>query len=965
MACPQLVGRADHLRPLTALVASAAAGTGGTAFVQGEAGIGKSRLLAEVADAARSRGMTVLRGRAAASSAPAPYRPVAEALLSSLRGRDLTADPGLARYRSVLGVLVPGSVEVNRAEEPSVVLLGEAALALIDRCAAPPGTVILLEDLQWADAETCELIDYLVDKLDSRSVALLASLRTEPPSEATRLAQTVGSRRHGFVVTLGRFDTGQVDAMIRGALGAGAAPAGLPEIVAAASGGVPFLVEELLASLIQTGAVWRDGDVWRARPSVRTLVPASFEAIVAERLAGLTGSARAVVGAAAVLGERFDWRLLPDVAGVTEDEVVAGLAEAVAAQLIEETPGPGPSAFRFRHGLSRAAVLEALGRPQRERLARRGLGVLAVDVERDPPPGADLELVADLALAAGDTARAGRALTAAAVTAAGIGAWVSARRSAELAATLASGREELVAAHEVVLDASAACGDAARAAEVGDLLVRELAALGAQADRQANVHLRLAVAAVEATDWPRAEGHLDELTRLLPNPPAAVRARADLLRAGVALGRHQPHAAAEYAERARRAADETGDPLLRAEASVLLGRAHRVTDLDAARRDFTAALSAAEQTGSPMAVARASHELATLDVLFAGPTAAMERARTLAAEAGGLALTAAADLQLGILHWLHYDLEACYAALERAREAAARYDLGLVELSAAALLGSVEAVRGRRDEALAAFDRYRARVDEEIEATARGHSLAVAALAGEDRSAALDQLNLAGKLAPPYSTVARAPHCGMRVLLLAVVSDPLAAAAADELRADAAVVGVPRALTDLALAVLAGRGGDAAQAAALAERGFDALDGTPWFLAMGQRLAAEAALADGWGSPARWLAAAHGFFETAGLPAPTEACRRLLKAAGAPAPRPAAAGSHLGFARLGITRRETDVLELVAEGRSNREIAERLYLSVRTVEKHVERLLAKTATGSRIQLAALAHRWLERRGDVT
>jgi DNA-binding CsgD family transcriptional regulator len=962
VGCPQLVGRGDEVRVLTGLIDGAATGAGGSAFVLGEPGIGKSRLLGAVAELARAREMAVLRGRAAASSAPAPYRPIAEAFLSALRGRELIGDPGLGRYRPVLDVLVPGSGDGPSGEDHSVVLLGEAALALIERCASATGTVLLLEDLQWADAETCELIDYLVDKLDGRSIALVASVRTGASSEAARLARTIAGRRHGLVISLDRLDAEQVDTMIRGALGTGATPVGLTDVVSAASGGVPFLVEELLASLIQSGALRRDGQVWRATPGLRARVPASFEAIVAERLAGLSPAGRTVLDAAAVLGERFDWRLLPAVAGLAEDVVVAGLAEAVEAQLIEEST-IGPEGYRFRHGLSRTAVLEALARPQRERLARRALAVLGVDPDAPAGPAdrADPEFVADLALAAGEPGLAARALIAAALAAARLGAYVSARRSGELAATLATSAEELVEAHEVVLDACAACGDAARAAEVGDRLLSELQRLGAADERVANVHLRLAVAAVDATDWSRAEAHLAEVAARQPDPPALVRGRADLLRAAVALGRHEPHAAAEHAERAREAADETGDALLRTEAAALLGRAHRVTDVEAARRDFTEAVAAAGRTGSPMAVARATHELATLDVLVAGSTAAMERARALAADAGGVALTAVADLQLGILHWLHYDLDACTAALRRALDAAARHDLALLELSAAALLSSTDAVQGRRHDALAWFEQYRARMDDEVEATARGHSLAVAALAWEDRAAARAELDLAKKLAPRYSDVARAPHCGLRVLLLAVDADPSAEAEAEELQADAAVVGPPRALTELALAVLAGRGGRRETAGQQAEAAFAALRPTPWLLAIGQRLAAEAAVVDAWGSPADWLATAHGFFEAAALPAPLEACRRLFKAAGGSALRPPAAeGHHPDLARLGISRREADVLELVALGLSNREIAERLYLSVRTVEKHVERLLAKTSTGSRLQLAALAHRWSRR-----
>jgi DNA-binding CsgD family transcriptional regulator len=142
----------------------------------------------------------------------------------------------------------------------------------------------------------------------------------------------------------------------------------------------------------------------------------------------------------------------------------------------------------------------------------------------------------------------------------------------------------------------------------------------------------------------------------------------------------------------------------------------------------------------------------------------------------------------------------------------------------------------------------------------------------------------------------------------------------------------------------------------LTRRAFDGLGATPWFAAIGQRLVSEAALEDGWGSPAAWLRSALDFFEAADVPGPAEACRRLLRSAGASVPRQPARGEDPELSRLGVTLREAEVLALVAEGLSNRDVAERLIVSVRTVEKHVEHLMTKTSTVNRAQLAAFAAR---------
>jgi DNA-binding CsgD family transcriptional regulator len=160
---------------------------------------------------------------------------------------------------------------------------------------------------------------------------------------------------------------------------------------------------------------------------------------------------------------------------------------------------------------------------------------------------------------------------------------------------------------------------------------------------------------------------------------------------------------------------------------------------------------------------------------------------------------------------------------------------------------------------------------------------------------------------------------------------------------------------DHAAAVLAGRTGDAERAEELVARGDQRLSRAPWHRHLALRLVAEAAVADDWGDPIPWLQQALAFFERAGLEELSHACVGLLKRAGGPVPR-RSPQLQPELARLGVTLREADVLALVAVGMSTKDIAGRLYLSPRTVEKHVERLLMKTATANRTQLAALAAR---------
>ncbi|MDQ4088959.1 MAG: helix-turn-helix transcriptional regulator, partial [Actinomycetota bacterium] len=727
--------------------------------------------------------------------------------------------------------------------------------------------------------------------------------------------------------------------------------------VAEASGGVPLLVEEFLASLIDAELLRREGDGWQTAEEVPALVPPSFAAVVADRLASLTDAARRALAAAAVIDEHIDSRLVASITGLDEATVIEGLREAVRCQLVDELRAPAPTRFRFHHGLGRAAVLDRVAEPERRRLATLALEALqALDVDGLVTGTDRRHLTGSLALTTGDADLGLRVLLDTAAATMAQGACASARRTAELALRLASSTADLVEVHEVLLDACVASGDATRAAEVGGQLLGHLGRLDADPVRLARVHVRLAEVAVATTDWAGADRHVQDAMLVVEEMPPDLEAATNLVRASIALCRHEPDEAAAHARLAVASARNINDQVKLAQAATLLGRAQRVSDIHAARQAFAEALDVAYRVGDKVLIARAAHELATLDVLEAGPTDAMEQARRLAEAAGALALVAICDIHLAILHWLHFDLERSRTCARRALDLALRYKLGLLVPTTAVMVPGPDALLGRPTEVVAVFDRNLQMMDAEVEATQRGHILALLALALEDRAETLEQLELAAMLVPPYSDVARAPHCGLRALLLAVEGAPTAPSIADHLCGDPAVVGVPRALVDLSLAVLQGRQGDLEAAAERADRALAALHGTPWFRAMALRLTAESAMQHEWGRPVEWLRSAHDFFAGAGIEAPAAACRQLLRRAGAPPPRQPATGEHPELARLGITRRESEILFLVADGRSNREIADRLVLSVRTVEKHVENLMMKTSTANRTQLAALASR---------
>jgi DNA-binding CsgD family transcriptional regulator len=788
----------------------------------------------------------------------------------------------------------------------------------------------------------------VADKLTSFPVALLLTVRTGESAGVEAIVDRLALDRHLRRVVLHRLPPDDVAQVVLTSLGGEAVPREVLDAVVVGSDGLPFLAEELLGTLLATGTLVRQGAKWDLKGELRLTVPGSFALDVRHRMDSMVETSRAVVQAAAVLGEVFDWRTLGPITALDERIVTVALRDGASLHLLEERRPGG--VFRFRHALTREAVLDSLLMPERAELARRALDLI---------PGTtadDLALRASLAQLAGDRKLAHQLLVAAAASALSRGALASSVRFATRADELAEGLEQQIAANSVLFEARVASRDTGAAFDLGQRLMSRLDAIRAGSDSQAQLHLRLADAAVAATDWQRAADYVEAATELLGNgAPDEVGARTELLRAHVALGQHQIDEALAAANRARRLALAAEAPVLVSESLELLGRVARLDDLDAAERLFSDAVAQAELGGSPLRRVQALTEAASIDLIRLGAPDRLLEARQLAMDLGAPAIAAVAELHLALLHCVHFEPEESRAAASAAAELSRRFGLGLLGSMAQLTVGCIDAMGGDRSSALSAFEAVRPYADAEIEAIGRGEVLANAALATEDRRWAMVEMDLAEDMTPENAPARVAPHEATRALLLALEGDDRAPDTVDRLSASGRLTHWVGGLVDHAAGVLAGRAGDAARAEELVARADRRLDRAPWHRHLALRLVAEAAIADGWGDPVPWLQQALAFFERVGLEELSRACVGLLKQAGGSVPR-RSRQLQPELARLGVTLREADVLALVALGMSTKDIAERLYLSPRTVEKHVERLLTKTATANRTQLAALAAR---------
>lgn len=925
----------------------------------GEAGVGKSRLTAAAVGAGQSRGMTVVRGRAVASGGSLPYRPWAEAFVSVLRESDFPAAVSLGPLRGVLARVVPSwrAADDQTDGGESLVALGEGALRLLRTVGGGRGTVAVLEDLHWADPESVSLVEYLADKLGGERSLVIATARPEEGTSALRVAHELQARREARLIHLRRLDDEGVRAMARACLGVTEPPAEVDELLLSYADGLPFFVEELLASLMDSGALVRHEGGWRVQGALRPSVPLAFGDTVRQRLRALSPEGARLVAGAALLGRYFDWTLLVATSELDSAAVLDVLRQATAAQLIEEDPATG--GFRFRHALSRDAALSTLLSPERAALARR-LHAAVLDTHPELP-GEWCEVAAALAAEAGDRKGAARLLVEAGRRAMGAGALATATAAAEQAVQLTDEVDATALdALEVLVSALALAGESSRAEAAGSRLLMVLEEVGAGSARRARVHIDVARSAAAATNWQGARYHVDAARRLLSDvAEPGLAAQLEVLDAQAALGEHRPPAAARAAASALDLARRATLPAVVCEALEVLGRVARLTDWQQAEGYFAEALQTAEASQLLLWRIRALGELGIQDVFTAGPTERLERARSLAEDAGAMVQAAHADLHLAVLHHLHHDIDAGLTAIERAEAAARRYRLGLLLPAVLSNRALLELGRGRQDAAQAATDEALALCagDPQVEANIKGLPRTLLAVVRSDRAEARRQLEQAVEVMPAASDAASGPFADM-LLLLRVLDDDLTPAHRQALApADRTRHLLGEGFYQAARAVQAGRERDPSQAATRFGHAEAAHSSMPGFLRILRWLVAESALGDGWGEPVAWLRDAVVFFDATGWERLAASSRALLRQVGAaPPPRRAAGSLPPALAALSITVREAEVLALIERGLPNRMIADRLVLSVRTVEKHVERLLAKTDTSTRAELAALSVR---------
>jgi DNA-binding CsgD family transcriptional regulator/tetratricopeptide (TPR) repeat protein len=993
---PEFIGRDAELARLGAALVAAGAGEPQAVLIGGEAGVGKTRLTEEFLTAAQAAGaVTAVGGCVEIGADGLPFAPISTALRALYRtlGAELTA--AAAGQEAELARLLPeladtgGSLPRDPHDEDGRVRLFELTARLLERLGADRTLVVVLEDLHWADRSTRELLAYLFRSLQRTRVLIAATYRADDIHRRHPLRPFLAETdrlRTVERVELSRFSRAEVRRQLASILASEPSDAVVDQIFTRSDGN-PFFVEELACSIARGCA---------------TGISESLRDLLLVRVEMLSDDAQRVAKFVAEGGNTVEYRLLEAITGLGEDDLLDALRTAVGANIL--VPSDSGEGYRFRHSLVREAVGDDLLPGERSRINRR----YAQAIEADPSLVPADERAARLAsywYAAHDPAKALPAVLRASVEARRRHAYAEQYRLLERALELWDDAPEEIRgelrpadyaeAYPPLTSGSGAPGAPHPDAPLSflDLLaeVTVAARLGGERERayamakralrlmerDESVHDPLRAAWFWAQrsrvteDLGRGDGW-DELSRarelVRDLPPSAAHAEVLAVIAGWIMVHKSGAEGITIARRAVDFARTAGARDTELHARVTLGL------LQADGGDIEGGIAEVEevlrQVGDQAAHGIIARSYGNLASVLEG--AGRSRQAVATAREGGRLI--GGQVSHITRSWLLTNEGESLISLGRYPEAATALKEALRYVESPFLRSGIELCQG-----------FLALLLGDTDAAARHHAAAVEGLRHDTQPQHL----LPGRRLALQLAVAQGRFEDARRELLAAVDGgfppgtaryawPLLAAGAaaeadgpaphpqalERIRAAARELARPMplaeayaVLVDAELARAEGRTepelwAAAALAFAPQER--------PYELAAAGFRHAEALLAagpEGRDEAGCVLSRAHATAEAIGAGPLRERTARLAHRARLSLDSPAApSGAADAAGSLGLTARERDVLRLVAEGRTNRQIAETLFISPKTASVHVSNILAKLSLSTRGEAAALAHR---------
>src|SRR5712692_5877889 len=405
MIMSHLVGRASQLATLQLLVEQAKRGEGHLVLISGEAGIGKSRLVAEVKTSTTSQGFLLLQGNCFPTDVTYPYAPLLD-LLRSLFASHPAAPLGTELERlardlfPLLPELVPDQampllpLEPEQEKRRLFAVLANFFL----RLSASSPLLLIIEDVHWSDSTSLDFLHTLARRTVSQPLLLLVTYRQdEMRAELSSWLAQLTRERLAHEVRIAPLTRSEVDTMLSAIFEERHTSfdmrrflhGELLEALYTLTEGNPFFVEETLSAMIAAGDIFYAGGYWNRRSLPAARIPHSVQDAVQQRTQHLGEAAKQVLTLAAVAGRHFDFALLQQLTGYDEEQLLLVMKELVSAQLVVEE---STEQFAFRHALTRQVIYTHLLARERTKLHR----MIAETMEQLPPAALDAH-VEDLA----------------------------------------------------------------------------------------------------------------------------------------------------------------------------------------------------------------------------------------------------------------------------------------------------------------------------------------------------------------------------------------------------------------------------------------------------------------------------------------------------------------------------------------------------------------------------------------
>ncbi|MGH2349877.1 MAG: ATP-binding protein, partial [bacterium] len=379
----KLVGRESELRELKSSLELAASGTGQVVLVEGEPGIGKTRLIQEAQVYARIRGFIVLVGRCYEQETGIPYLPFIEQFAGRFGGMERAAlldDLGdaapefvklIPEVRKTLPDVAP-SVPLEPAQER--LRLFASVSEVLTRLSRHNPAVLILEDLHWADAASLRLLQHLARALRGERMAILASYRDVEVERGHPLGDTLRemNRERLFTrISLRRLPRESVGTMVRTMFEVERVSDEFLDLLYRETEGNPFFVEEVMKALVEEGALYREDGRWQRKEIAEIDIPQSVREVIGRRLEHISEPCQRALSLAAVIGRRFRFETLQAAGEMPEEDLLNALEEAIQAQLVREESAAGQVEYDFVHALIREVLYERLSLRRRMTLHQK------------------------------------------------------------------------------------------------------------------------------------------------------------------------------------------------------------------------------------------------------------------------------------------------------------------------------------------------------------------------------------------------------------------------------------------------------------------------------------------------------------------------------------------------------------------------------------------------------------------